>query len=92
MTKGSRQNRCVTSGEAIGSKGWMGFRRTVLRRLGYDLGWRYLRAMLSGVVALLEYGVLAFQPYPVVATSNPGLPLQKNNQLRTGADKGNPTV
>ena len=43
----------------------MGFRRTVPGRLGYDLGWRYLRAMLPGVVALLGYGVLAFQPYLV---------------------------
>ena len=50
-------------GRSIGSKGWMGFRRTVLRRLGYDLGWRFLRAMLSEVVALLGYGVLALQSY-----------------------------
>ncbi len=41
----------------------MGFRRTVLRRLGCDFGWRCLRAVLSEVAALLGYGVLAPQSY-----------------------------
>ena len=57
MTKGSRQNRCVTSGEALAQRAGWGS-AVQFRRLGYDLGWRYLRAMLSGVVALRSMGCL----------------------------------